>query len=301
MAVGADAPSASRQAIVLAVAECLRQTPASVPVDVPLARLGLDSLGCLELMADIEAALGCALPFDAVTEHATIRSLCAAVDDPIVVPDFSFDGMRADAVLASDILPAPSRCPHGLRQATTILLTGATGFLGTSLLRELLDRTSARIICLVRPTHEDGLPHQRDDRGSRRDRVVAVDADLASSLAWVWRIASGGIFANMSTPSIMRARRLTGSGRTGRCVASTSWRRTTFCGWRARPAHRSTSSPACRSATRAMDHGRSMNRSIRFPTSSVSILDMRTRKRLPRRSSGRRGNVGCGRAFIARR
>ena len=164
MSVGADAPSASPQAIVLAVAHCLRQTPASLPVDVPLARLGLDSLGCLELMADIEAALGCALPFDAVTEHATIRSLCAAVDHPIVVQDFSFDGMRADAVLASDILPAPNRCLHGLRQATTILLTGATGFLVILLLRALLDGTSARILCLVRLDRPDrGSPNHRAD------------------------------------------------------------------------------------------------------------------------------------------
>jgi thioester reductase-like protein len=132
-------------------------------------------------MADIEAALGCALPIDAVTEHATIRSLCAAVDHPIVVQDFSFDGMRADAVLASDILPAPNRCLHGLRQATTILLTGATGFLGTSLLRALLDGTSARILCLARPTGQS-VARRISAMTAGRDahRVLAVDGDLSA-------------------------------------------------------------------------------------------------------------------------
>jgi thioester reductase-like protein len=63
-----------------------------------------------------------------------------------------------------------------------VLLTGATGFLGTFLLRELLDRTDLRVHCLVRgasPTerlwsslHRYGLSEEG------LDRVVAVPGDL---------------------------------------------------------------------------------------------------------------------------
>ena len=52
----------------------------------------------------------------------------------------------ADAVLDPGIVPAaPAAGP-----ARHVLLTGATGFLGAFLLRELLDRTDAEVWCLVR-------------------------------------------------------------------------------------------------------------------------------------------------------
>lgn len=65
--------------------------------------------------------------------------------------------LRADSVLEEDIRPSgATMCP--VDQADTVLLTGATGFLGAFLLNDLLDSTSAKIICLVRfaePTEND--------------------------------------------------------------------------------------------------------------------------------------------------
>lgn len=65
--------------------------------------------------------------------------------------------LRADMVLDEDIQPSgASRC--SLDASSTILLTGATGFLGAFLLHDLLETTSARILCLVRfsdPTESD--------------------------------------------------------------------------------------------------------------------------------------------------
>ncbi|PWZ02408.1 acetyl-CoA synthetase-like protein [Testicularia cyperi] len=59
--------------------------------------------------------------------------------------------LRADCVLAPEFVPAdPKRPMCPLSQADTVLLTGATGFLGGFLLHDLLERTSARIICLIR-------------------------------------------------------------------------------------------------------------------------------------------------------
>ena len=70
--------------------------------------------------------------------------------------------MRADAVLAADILPGPFKGAASLTSARHILLTGATGFLGSSLLDLLLERTQAHVTCLVRPR-----PGVRSAFGSR--------------------------------------------------------------------------------------------------------------------------------------
>jgi amino acid adenylation domain-containing protein/thioester reductase-like protein len=73
------------------------------------------------------------------------------------------------------------------RKPLEILLTGSTGFLGTHLLRELLDATTARVWCLVRAgdaahgmariadaAARHGLP------GLPADRVVPLPGDLAA-------------------------------------------------------------------------------------------------------------------------
>ena len=60
--------------------------------------------------------------------------------------------LKADCALAPEIKPSsdgPARI-CSLSHAKTILLTGATGFLGGFLLRDLLESSSARIICLIR-------------------------------------------------------------------------------------------------------------------------------------------------------
>ena len=57
--------------------------------------------------------------------------------------------LKADSVLAPEFKPAGKpACP--ISQADTILLTGTTGFLGGFLLHDILENTSARVICLIR-------------------------------------------------------------------------------------------------------------------------------------------------------
>jgi acyl carrier protein len=53
----------------------LRLPPESVAADAPVARLGLDSLGALELRGALEARLGMPVPLSAVTEDLTVSSL----------------------------------------------------------------------------------------------------------------------------------------------------------------------------------------------------------------------------------
>ncbi|KAH9224292.1 putative NRPS-like enzyme [Leptodontidium sp. 2 PMI_412] len=65
--------------------------------------------------------------------------------------------LRADATLDEDIKSSGTPM-RALKSADTVLLTGATGFLGAFLLVDLLESTSARVVCLVRfnsPEDED--------------------------------------------------------------------------------------------------------------------------------------------------
>ena len=59
--------------------------------------------------------------------------------------------LRADCELPDDI-QAPNAKMCRLKDADTILLTGATGYLGGFLLKSILDNTSAYVICVIRFT-----------------------------------------------------------------------------------------------------------------------------------------------------
>jgi amino acid adenylation domain-containing protein/thioester reductase-like protein len=99
--------------------------------------------------------------------------------------------LRADSTLPDDIQPS-GRPMCSLSTAHTVLLTGATGFLGGFLLNDLLELTSARILCLVRfsdPTEEDssaGVARIRKNlldlglwHDSILDRIEVVPGNLA--------------------------------------------------------------------------------------------------------------------------
>jgi len=68
-----------RAALAAAVGQILRLPAAQVPPDAPLAGLGLDSLGWLELRAAIEAMLGQAAPSVTLSETLTLEQLARQV------------------------------------------------------------------------------------------------------------------------------------------------------------------------------------------------------------------------------
>ncbi|KIA66723.1 hypothetical protein FG87_00980 [Nocardia vulneris] len=131
------------------------------------------------------AAHGIELPAAAVFGASTVRALAAriagqeaALHDPAVV--------AADAVLGPDI-SVDGRTPSHRGGARDVLLTGATGFVGAYLLRELLDRTDAVVWCLVRAENagagrariQEALARYQLWDDALETRIVPVPGDLA--------------------------------------------------------------------------------------------------------------------------
>lgn len=130
---------------------------AMVPSERPLKDLGIDSLMAVELRNILGRRAGVSLT-------ATL-SFDVALSTPLVIAQrlldglFQSDGLRSqsfeiDAILSPAISPTSQRSSS--LDPKHVLLTGATGFLGAFLLRELLDQTESKVTCLVRAKDAEG-------------------------------------------------------------------------------------------------------------------------------------------------
>ncbi|CQD14703.1 syringomycin synthetase [Mycobacterium europaeum] len=134
--------------------------------------LGGDSLSAMRLIAAIHTTLGIQLPVRAVFDAPSVRSLSQQLDRH--VQDFgaertpgpgfaSVHGRDATEIYASDLklekfidaatLGTAPALPGPSSQVRTVLLTGATGFLGRYLVLQWLEQlelVDGKLICLVR-------------------------------------------------------------------------------------------------------------------------------------------------------
>ena len=121
--------------------------------------------------------------FSNATQDARAGRLSADGADPRV--DFAREAELADPV-RRPAGPPPDWQPPDWRRPRELLLTGATGFLGVHLLRELLTATTARVHCLVR-ARSASHALRRIARAAERyqldglalDRIVPLAGDLA--------------------------------------------------------------------------------------------------------------------------
>jgi amino acid adenylation domain-containing protein/thioester reductase-like protein len=158
--------------------------------------LGGHSLTLAELATKLTQTFGVPIPLARLAEHPTLDGHLEVVQ---TVRDGHTAALQADlpavlgtdSMLGNDIQPAGAKfCP--LNEASTILLTGATGFLGGFLLCDLIEQTSANIVCLVRfnePSEEDtpaGMARIRKNlvdlglwRDSLLDRIEVLPGNIA--------------------------------------------------------------------------------------------------------------------------
>lgn len=116
--------------------------------------LGGHSLSLSDLAGRLSKAFGFKVPLVRLAGNPTLGGHLKIIREE---RDGHIAGVQADltSVLRNDcVLPADIQ-PSGpgfrrLKEASIVLLTGATGFLGAFLLRDILETTAARVVCLVR-------------------------------------------------------------------------------------------------------------------------------------------------------
>lgn len=152
--------------------------------------LGGNSLLISQLSILILTKFNISVPAKILFDSPFISILAEYIDSK--GKDFSFkssiqDEINHDAILSENILPIQKLSPT-LEKPQGILLTGAGGFLGIYLLRELLKLTDAKIYCLIRKGEFES-PAKRltttlarfglDKEISLNDRrIIIIDSDI---------------------------------------------------------------------------------------------------------------------------
>ncbi|KAF5229701.1 hypothetical protein FANTH_14108 [Fusarium anthophilum] len=116
--------------------------------------LGGHSLALADLAGRLTNTFGFPVPLSPLAENPSLYGHIKAIEDARDGHTASVEAdlpavLRADSVLPGDINATDSP-PRSLRDADTILLTGATGYLGAFLLKNLVESTSGHIVCLMR-------------------------------------------------------------------------------------------------------------------------------------------------------
>lgn len=123
--------------------------------------LGGHSLLLAHLASRFNAEFGFKVPIARLVEDATVpghlHTLRALRDgDANAIQSDLVNVLREDSKLNPAISSSAETKFRPITKAETILLTGVTGFLGAFLLNELVDKTSAHIVCLVRFKNPEG-------------------------------------------------------------------------------------------------------------------------------------------------
>ena len=126
-----------------------------------LFEMGMDSLMALELVELVQSQLQAKLSMLEILQAHNIDKLAKLLLKQLA-PDVSTSlviendlNLNHEAVLEDSIDPDKAKANVKLTEITSILLTGATGFLGAFLLKELLEKTDAKLYCLVRAADPD--------------------------------------------------------------------------------------------------------------------------------------------------
>jgi thioester reductase-like protein len=143
----------------------------------------LDSLGVVELAVLLSEKAGRDVSVSELLELETLDKIAALWGTPshsAASRESEISLMRADSRLPPELRPSDS--PPPLDKPRSLLLTGATGFLGAHLLRELLETSRAKVFCLVRDGGLERIEAQLGSYGlwerSFSKRIVPLRGDV---------------------------------------------------------------------------------------------------------------------------
>ncbi|MEU5402389.1 amino acid adenylation domain-containing protein [Streptomyces sp. NPDC005963] len=155
--------------------------------------LGGHSLLVVRLVGRLREALGTAVSVRQVYDGPTPALLAALLggegsatpNERTPRPDHTASVLVADAVLDESITGVG--LPAAAKGWGTVLLTGASGFLGSFLIAELLQQTSAHLLCLVRAENEEAAARRIRSAMESYDiwedhyaeRIEAIPGDIA--------------------------------------------------------------------------------------------------------------------------
>ncbi len=149
------APRSEREARIAALWQELLKIDA-VGVHDSFFELGGHSLLAPQVLLGLRQAFGVEVPLPRLLEQPTVALLARAVEELEISPiSASAAGSNTTPNWATEVALDPAIGPFAalsgdLLHPAAVLLTGATGFLGAFLLRDLLEHTGARVCCLVR-------------------------------------------------------------------------------------------------------------------------------------------------------
>src|SRR6185437_16238891 len=161
-------PSALERRVLVEVARVLRLDPSQIERTASFSELGMESLMSMELRNRLEASLEYRLSAAAVVEHPSVAALAGYLARR--------SSPRGSKNAAREMARAAEERSVERGSGRQCLLTGATGFLGVHLLRNLLDSGYERVYCLVRA--EDEGAAIRRLRSTMRHYCREADADL---------------------------------------------------------------------------------------------------------------------------
>jgi amino acid adenylation domain-containing protein/thioester reductase-like protein len=153
--------------------------------------LGGNSLLIVKFLSQLRQACGVDLPVYCLFEFPTVAGIAQVIEQILQLGTSNsitnnILDLSTEAVLDSEIQPQ-SLAFDDVSEPKCIFLTGATGFIGTYLLYELLQCTTADIYCLVRtPNPDEGKKRLRTKlesyslwNESFSSRIISVVGDLS--------------------------------------------------------------------------------------------------------------------------
>ncbi|MEJ2640359.1 MAG: non-ribosomal peptide synthetase [Desulfosarcinaceae bacterium] len=190
----ADAGPAERRAAMLSIwHRMLGLSSGTINTKDNFFDFGGHSLLAVELTVAIETVFGKTLEAKEIYNHPTVESLVAFMEgDGAASAGTSVslgDDARLETAIADQVAAADGEPVSALPEAQAVFLTGATGFLGAFLLRQLIDSTadSVTLHCLVR-TPEGKAPIDRIRENlnyyglwtpAAAGRIAALSGDLS--------------------------------------------------------------------------------------------------------------------------